>query len=188
VTRNFDIENDKWLQGIYIGEISSLCDQITMAVNGLNQALNSGAATNPTQSTFFFLRSIVSNSATVSQFLWAQTGARPRVHLRAKTLRKIFKISDNSILKDRSFRHHLIHVDERLDKWAVESPNRILFRRNIGSRNDLGGNWPNSGDVFEYYIPEECTFIFRGDEFNVQSIVHEVSTIKKMAVELESRR
>lgn len=131
--RNFDIENDRWLQDVYIGEVKHSCDQVMLSVKGINNSMKQSGV----EKTFFFLRSLVTNAAMVSQFFWPASNNKG-AQLRGKTLRDRFAMDDSSVLNNRKFRHHLIHFDERLDAWSVESQHRNLARRLIGPRNMVG--------------------------------------------------
>jgi hypothetical protein len=175
----FNIESDVWLQGIYVGEIKSLCEQVEIAARGLNDSIEN----RQTRQIFFYLRSIVSSCATISQFFWP-IRINNVTKRRSEKLRELFSIDDHSMLKDRQFRHHLIHVDERVDQWSTESSNRIMIRQNIGPRNAFGVNSTSAGDLLEHYVLDEHIFIFRGDEFLVQTIVSDVQKIHAKANEI----
>jgi hypothetical protein len=184
--QDFNIETDHWLQGVYVQEIKILCEQVEIAVEGLNKYIRLSPKDSRVDHAFFFLRSIVSTTAMISQFFWSQDNADTRTKRRAQTLRGLFDIQDSSVLRSRSFRHHLIHLDERIDRWAVESPRRNMARRVFGPRGAVGGL--ELGEIIEHYVPDEHTFIFRGDEFRVQRIVTEVVDLKIRAIELDRRQ
>ena len=77
-------------------------------------------------------------------------------------------------------------MDERVDQWATESPNRILIRCNIGPLGMVAGDGVHSGDFLEHFVPDEALFIFRGDEYQVQIIADEISLLSKKIQEFEA--
>lgn len=176
------IEGGKWLQAVYISEIITLCDDAVVAAAYINETLHQ----KPINLLFYHLRALVSSTALISQFLWPIKTDERRARERGQSLRELLKLVDTSRLKSRKFRHHLAHFDERMDRWAAESPNRNLARRIVGPRSMIGGSSIVAGDFIEHYVPSERIFIFRGDEFPVQDIVTDLIALRARCAEVEA--
>jgi hypothetical protein len=106
---------------------------------------------------------------------------------RGEILAKAFNLpNDIAFLGDRKMRNHIAHMDERLQNWHDHSPNRNIVRLNFGPRNAIGGDAISSGDIFEQYIPDERTIIFRGDEYNLQALLETATRLLEKAKEISS--
>ena len=74
--------------------------------------------------------------------------------MRGQELRKLFQVPDNSVLKDKKFRNHFEHFDERLDKWS---------RSQQSSQWSLMDGWISYGGVRFSGKPETLLRIFHAD-------------------------
>ena len=62
-------------------------------------------------------------SANISKILWPNETYKDR----GVRLRKMLHISDNNILRDRTFRNHFEHYDERIAKWFEGGANGVFI-------------------------------------------------------------
>tara|TARA_B110000908_G_scaffold84264_1_gene100695 strand:- start:3444 stop:4043 length:600 start_codon:yes stop_codon:yes gene_type:complete len=69
------------------------------------------------------LQNFLVHTAAVSKFFWPVKDGGNKLHKkRSLKLRKLFKISDHSVLKNRTLRNQLEHFDENLDKHLWTKP------------------------------------------------------------------
>ncbi len=64
------------------------------------------------------IQNFLVHSAGVSRYFWAVKKGENNLHKkRSQNLRKVFKVNDDSPLKNMVLRHHLEHLDENLDEY-----------------------------------------------------------------------
>ncbi|MDX1782357.1 MAG: hypothetical protein R3256_13720, partial [Thalassovita sp.] len=112
---------DTMLLHLHVKEIERKTAMALANIPSLNQCLqNSGE----TFDLFYYLHSILVNSAAVSISFWP---TREKYHARGEALRKGFGLDDEILsLKDRTLRNHIVHFDERLDEWFETSQNHNI--------------------------------------------------------------
>jgi len=165
---------DEFILRIYINEIKNLAGYAIFSLKKFNDSLNredlSVVGGGPDY--FRMLDDFVGDAAKIRLMLWP---VREAARERGQALRDALHIVAGNPLGDARLRHHLEHFDERLDQWAKESPNRIFVGKVFGPRTAVGG--VSSGDVIRHYVPEEKIYIFRGEEFDIQSLASAVGEL-----------
>lgn len=69
------------------------------------------------------IQNILLHSACLSKYFWPISKGEHKLHRkRAQTLRKLFKVQDNSAIRNKDLRNHLEHLDENLDKYLWSKP------------------------------------------------------------------
>lgn len=116
-----------WTRNIYLREVAYQVECAGYAHGVFVEALKEGDI----RASFTFSQNILAAAANVSKLLWASPPKekpewlevkdadyeefRTYVLRRAKKLRRVLKVSDDSILKSRRVRNALEHFDDRLD-------------------------------------------------------------------------
>ena len=124
------------------------------------------------------IRHIFSDSALISLMLFPAIKSKFSTQ-RAKTLREEFKLEENSLLENRYLRNHLAHLDERLDKWAIESDQKTFGRGLLGSREDAARIGLNGEDILGLFDPKTLVFGFLQDDLRVDDLVSEIRNISQ---------
>jgi hypothetical protein len=88
-------------------------------------------------------------------------------------------------LKSRTLRNHLEHYDERIDDWAEQTEGKRIADWNIGAISDLRKNLPTfqPTEIMRHYDPDTKEFIFRGEVFNLQTLLADVDDIHDLAAD-----
>jgi hypothetical protein len=124
------------------------------------------------------LQTILISVGNVSKILWPSASGKHKE--RGSRLRHKLEILDDSMLKNRSFRNHFEHFDERLQKW-FDSPRPAGFGdRNIGSTNVFNGG-VNKPHWLRNYNPVEAELYFAGEAYNIKQLMVEIALVKTSA-------
>lgn len=104
------------------------------------------------------------------------TGNLSKLLKRAKPLATILEINDDHIIFDRAFRNHWEHFDERIERWAINSKNKVFVDCNIGPASQF--------EVFADAIPfrnyevDTGCLVFAGDRMEVQKLIDAIYQVK----------
>jgi hypothetical protein len=186
---------------IYIDEAYTQCKFVLNArralstlINNYNDARSKGDIDGYeyiNQEIFRNIHSLLTHASNVSKLFWP--GATHKIgnevennglkgssnnprNIRAKELREYLSIPDKGHkLEKRNLRNHLEHYDERLDDWQLNSPNKNFIQDSIGTRNMLKG--VDDKDVFRWFDPSTNIMYFRGETFNLNSIIEGIEDI-----------
>ena len=126
------------------------------------------------------LRHILSEAALVS-LIFFPSQVTPSSSARAGFLKEEFDVAEKSILNDRKLRNHLFHLDERLDRWAIESKARTYVRAMIGSREDAERVGVANEDLLGIFDTKKLTFSFLENDLQVDDLVGEIRRIAHIA-------
>lgn len=129
----------------------------------------------PTDPIFFCVHNVLLHSSGVSYLLWPSRDTLES-RTRAENLRKILGDevrNDVEMLRDRKFRNHIVHMDERLDQWAKSSSSIGLM--GISKRNLFGGL--EEREQFEHFNPDTWELAFRGDTIQLAALAEAVQRI-----------
>ncbi len=171
---------DSHTKNIFLEKIVEECDNCLSAADKMNKFLVSQVAED--QSTFFKnMKDFLIHTAAISKMFWPAKNSPKKTRGRCKSLLKIIGLDEKHILKDRKFRNHFEHYDERLDKWDKTSTNHTFIRDYIGPRSSIGGTAVEDTDIFSLFDPETNLFYFRGDTVNIQEMITSIIQIKERA-------
>jgi hypothetical protein len=107
------------------------------------------------------IQSILIASANISRILWPN-----EKHIdRGVRLRKMLNISDDNILRDRTFRNHFEHYDERIAKWFEEGVNGVFI--DLAMNPDLSFSSQNTK---RGYNKIDETVVFCGQKFDLSKL------------------
>ena len=147
-----------------------------MAFDSLQQAVPHDMAR-----TFFLVHAFLVHAANVAKLLWSSRNVE-----RGKKLRDKLRISGDWKVGDQSFRHHLEHFDERLDRWASALGDKNLVDMNIMPAGAIVGLDPST--FLRNLDPNSLTFSFAGETYDLGRVAEEMDTISGNAKEwLDSR-
>jgi len=136
---------------------------------------------------FDHITALINHSAAVSRMFWPPGSpnklSKARSKARGDYLRNSVGVEDDHSVRQRKLRDHFEHYDERLDEWAESSFNRSIILKMIGSRELIQGPYIGDGDIIHHFNPENRTYYFRGEAFNIQQIVDGVEDIGRKIVD-----
>lgn len=141
-------------------------------LNASEQGFDSASRTEIFDRIFYAIQNLLNAGANISKILWGQKG---RFSKERQRLRESIGVSDESQLRQVTMRNHFEHMDERIDRWWVESPNKNHIDKHIGSIRGFEGS--NSKDVFRMFNPDTAEVIFWSEKFNIQNLVTEAKAI-----------
>ena len=114
------------------------------------------------------IQSILISSANISRILWPNKEYIDR----GVRLRKMLNISDDNILRDRTFRNHFEHYDERIEKWFESGANGVFIDLAINSDLSFSAQNTKRG-----YNTIDETVVFCGQKFNLIKLNEAMSEI-----------
>jgi hypothetical protein len=119
------------------------------------------------------IQNILIHTASLSKFFWPISKGINKVHKkRSQNLRKIFKIKDDSAIRNKDLRNHLEHLDENLDSYLWKKPVvGNVFPAYVGpemKRNEVPYHF------FRAFFTESAIFESLGVRLNIQPIIEEV--------------
>jgi len=175
---------DEFIEGVYLRELLAQCEYAVGAIQQMNEILKAHGS--PSE---FFREAadFLQHSSAVSRLLWppgsANRAKKKRAKKRGAHLRQTLKVDDTHVLRNRTLRDHFEHLDERLDDWAETSPNRNIVDNMIGPRTAIGGDAIKDQDIIRMFDPSTKLIVFRGERFDVQSLVDGLTEIQGKATE-----
>lgn len=199
---------DTFEKRVYVGEIKKQCEFSLAAIRYLNDALQqiSNREINPLERNFFQsevfrqMHSLLTHASNVSRMFWPPMPKQKKNEtdenfekrllsidkvVRGRVLKTTFEIDDSNPLKNRALRDHLEHYDERVDHWRNNSTHKNIVSDTIGPANTIVG--PEATDIMRWFDPTRNIFMFRGEEYDIQSIATATDNILSIAISLEKR-
>lgn len=107
------------------------------------------------------IQSILIAAANISKILWPNK----KYNLRGARLRKMLNISDDNILRDRTFRNHFEHYDERIATWFEKQANGVYI--DLAMNPDLSFSAQNTN---RGYNTIDEAVVFRGQKFDLSKL------------------
>lgn len=169
-------------QNVFLRQLQDQCSYFLRVIPNIEQAF----IEQDTHEMFFIIQVLLGTSANISRLLWGQKNARHKKEIlnERKHLREILGVSDDSALRDVSVRNGFEHIDEKIDKWWSDSPNKECIDKIMGSievslyrRNDI--------DVFRFYDQHSFKVVFWGQTFDIIAVRLEVLKIARALNELD---
>ena len=122
------------------------------------------------------IQNMLVHTANLAKYFWETNKGPHKVHKRrAQNLRKIYKVSDSSAIRDKDLRNHLEHLDENLDEYLWSKP----IVGNIYPAY-VGTEMPRDGvpyHFFRAFFTDSGTFESLGLRLDIQPIVDELYDI-----------
>lgn len=178
---------EKFITSIYIDELEKQCEFFQIGFNRINNISDI--------SVFWYdIQNILVSAANISKLLWPNNNKKKSDVIRAITaergssLRKIFDINEDSILKSKRVRNAFEHYDEKLDEWQIESKNHIYIDSNIGNKNSIKIDTDQPTAYMRNFDPESKVLTFRDEEYDTLKIATEIFRLHKKIQEIKSYR
>ena len=174
---------EKMKRQLFLNELDTLCNFVIYAVISANNSLNSG-----NDYLWYSLQNIVTYTADISKILW---GSNQRESDERKEFRKELRVNDNFAIRDKHFRNHFEHIDERLEKFSKIEPNLIVDKNVADSDNAIVVNGKPFIFKDEYTLRsldlKRMKFVIFGDSYDLQRIIFEIENLSKRVKELKSQ-
>lgn len=118
----------------------------------------------------YSIQNFLTTLGIISSMLW------PKQHKeRGCELRKKLNVREDSPLRNRTFRNHFIHFNERLESWAKASEIRGFSDWNIGSWD--GVSLPSEIIRVRTFDSKTWMLTFRDEEFNLLPAVKAIDEL-----------
>lgn len=114
------------------------------------------------------IQSILIATANISKILWPNK----KYHDRGVRLQKMLNISDDNILRDRTFRNHFEHYDERIATQFKNGANGLYIDLAMNPDFSFSAQSTNRG-----YNTINKTVVFRGQKFDLGKLNTAMSEI-----------
>lgn len=181
---------DPFVANIFVREILTQAQQVTLSVDGMNEQLAGFPEVFDADRFWYAANGALNAMANIGNVLWPQQdrkakGAiRPAVSSkhRGSILRNLLGIADSSVLALHEVRNGFTHFDERIDTWAATSQRRILRDRCVGEPHLFGATSPKQ--FARHFDPVTMTISVFGVTLDFQAAVDEVDSLREM---LEAR-
>ena len=135
------------------------------------------------------VRAFVTATGGITTLLWPAPDAGKRGARRGAHLRELLGVEDDSPLRARKLRNHLVHFDERLDRILLTRPGRRIYSSVIASSREALEQSPvdEKDIVFRYEAAANEVVIF-GDRFRLNDLWQACERIASRVEELRPRR
>ena len=156
--------------------LESAIYSVEFIVSALSEADTAEKISQATDSILDAIQNMLVHTANLAKYFWATKKGLHQVHRkRAQNLRKIYKVSDTSAIRDKDIRNHLEHLDENLDKYLWSKP----VAGNIYPAY-VGPEMPRDGvpyHFFRAFFTDSGTFESLGLRLEIQPLVDELYSI-----------
>ncbi|WP_202702362.1 hypothetical protein [Flavobacterium sp. UGB4466] len=121
------------------------------------------------------LQNIIGNVGAISRFFWPSKD-KGYYRIRGEKLRKIYDVSDSSILKNRDMRNLIEHFDEKLDNFLKEFNSGTVMPKYVGPISYVN----DFRTFFRAYFYDKHIFKMLNVEFEIEPIIAEINRIHEM--------
>ena len=181
---------DPWLLKVFLRQLARQCEFAILAFEDMEGVLQQMQAHDCSvrdgQARFWAsVQNLLVAAGNISKLLWPP---RPLIPDRGEQLRQILSVSDESLLKSRSFRNHFEHFDERLEEFFLVIP---THKRNfIDSNISPGGigslmSGVSQDHVLRHYDQVAKTLTYRNDVFQLGPVMQIIRDLLAKAEEQE---
>jgi hypothetical protein len=119
------------------------------------------------------IQSILVSAGNVSKILWPHNKKRKD---RGVRLRKLLNVDNNNILKDRKFRNHFEHYDDRIEDWFNEQSSSVYSDLAFTPFKSIWGNIPENHH--RAYNAVDRIVTFRGESLNLNEVLKALEEIR----------
>ena len=154
------------ISGIFLIEIEKQCKFAITAF----EYISIGLEKNDHNLLWYSLQNFLIAVGNISKILWPSNKAYTK---RGEYLRRFFNVEDNSSLKQRTFRNHFEHFDERLEDWAKSSKKNNFIDSNVGSIVSVGG----IEDCLRNFDSDTWCLTFQGDQYDIKQVETDIQRI-----------
>ena len=163
------------LDYLYLSEVVEQCEYVDIAWGNMQASL---AGPHPPGAVFWYsVQSFLVATANISRIVWPQD---KRHSARGQRLRRLLAIDDDSPLRNRRFRNHFEHYDERIQEWFESARPPGFADRCIGGNDSFGGGL-NKPHYMRNFNPQTQSLYFRGDEYELLPVIEAVHSLSSRA-------
>lgn len=153
--------------------LESAIYSVEFVVNSLEEADTEEKLSGATDAILDAMQNMLVHSANLAKYFWETNKGQNKIHRkRAQNLRRIFNVSDTSVIKNKDLRNHLEHLDENLDKYLWSKPIvGNIFPAYVGpemARDNVPYHF------FRAFFTDSGIFETLGLRFEIQPIVDEL--------------
>ena len=117
-------------------------------------------------------QNIILNVAGISRFFWPSKNYQ----IRGEKLRRVYLVSDLSVLENRDVRNHIEHFDEKLDKFLREFSKGKVMQKYVGPVFFSS----DATVFFRAYFYDKQIFKMLNVEYEVKPIIAEIRRIHEI--------
>lgn len=137
---------------------------------------------------WYYCQNLIIYSGNISKLLWGVSSKNKAVNdnrkIERKELRALLSVKEDSLLKNRSIRNALEHVDEKLEEFTKNERNIVVDRyfgppQSLISFGDDTVYDASKEKNLRYYNPETKIFYFYGTNTNLELLVREIKKLKR---------
>jgi len=188
---------DKKREDLYIDELKTQVDFALFSIKNINfflEQMDDGKA-GGSDNFWYYAQNLVVYSGNISKILWGvKDRNKSKNSIRKKErqeLRGKLKIENDSLLKNRSLRNALEHIDEKLEEFT-DNENNIIFNKNIFTlieecKFEEGSYRLSKEKNLRHYDPITKTFYFYGEKVNLQDLYRSINLLKKNISEYKNQ-
>lgn len=174
--RNSEFEIHPFNEAFYIESLLNKTRSILNDVESLNKFWKNGIHHCKNDNTILdTLQNIIGNVGAISRFFWPSKN-NGYYKIRGEKLRKVYDVSDSSVLKNRDMRNHIEHFDEKLDDFLQEFTTGIVMPKYVGPIDDFD----DGRAIFRAYFYDQHIFKILNVEYEMQPIIVEISRIHEI--------
>jgi len=176
---------EKFTRTIFLNEVVIQCRFALMSMSNLRAALRRG----DTIWVFHSAHSFLIFVANVSKLFWPDRKTiykQPDARTRGDELRRELEVTQKTPIKDRKFRNHFEHYDDRIQEWAASSVRRNYADMNIMPPGAISGIDIN--DFMRNLEPNTLTLTFHGESYNLLDAESEIKRIFSRACTIREKR
>jgi hypothetical protein len=133
------------------------------------------------------IQGFLASTANISKMLWPSRRGKTEAMDRGERLRALLSVSDIEILKDRKFRDHFEHFDERLDAWAEgHSISRTGLLDGWIAYSKVNFDMEKPGLLRIFHAPD-LTVTFCGERYPLEPVIEAIERLQ-VKVQAEARQ
>ena len=163
---------DPMVLRVFQGEIEQQLTYAIVAAHRVNAAL----ARRDIGDVWFYIQALLIAAANVSKASWGQGGKRTEER---RPIRESLGIADDSSLRETLMRNHFEHIDQRIEQWWNESPQRNYHDGGIFPLGAVHGL--AEIDMFRVFDNSTSDVVFWGDKFNLSELIAEAQRVQTAA-------
>ena len=179
-----DNNQKQFILGTYLFELATQCDFAKLSMAYLRFALEA----KDLKLAFYSSHSFLNHVGNISKLLWPDVMTKrkiPESIERGKELRRVLKISENSSLKDKTFRNHFEHYDSRIDEWVLKSKHHVYVDMLIGPVETISA--VDFNDIMRHFNPDTFLLSFHGGTYDLVSAEKEVTELLNKILEISPK-
>lgn len=119
----------------------------------------------------------------ISKILWP--GNKKSID-RGKHLRSLLGIDNQSVLRERKFRNHFEHFDERLDQWIDSTDHSLFIDKTITDRDNLMEDHSSEAKYsLRHLITNDMVLKFKGESYELKPVAESIIELYKDVIQYE---